>query len=530
MGTWAQGMSYRPIALPRGREAWLGFGALVAVVIALVLPHVAPRALAWPTIWLELVLVALTMWLGAALFKLNPLRRPFAPLTFFLLLFGLYFLAEPIDSILLGHHILDFYGVKADDAVVIGQATGVAVLSLVAVYAGYWLIAAFAPLLGSPQGTAPDSIHRSGDNITAEAPLSRSESPWSDRSIYLTVGALFLVNILAVALFVYSLGGVGRYFSGLSLGLLMVQGPVSHYFPFVAVYSSVGVLAFVIHRFGRLPIGATLALTALTLLLLQFDPNLTRQNVLSLALGLLIAYLCLRPRADELNSRDWKVTGGLIVVLLAYSVGHELYRELSGVNYVTPSSFAGYVHALFEPFRPSQDYIALTTMLPGQFSFDYGRHFLDIFTFAIPRDLWAAKPPFFGYQWVSYGPLQTTNYETSFTYLGELYAAGGAVGVAIGSGLLGAGIGGLERLRGWAAQHRYVLLVYVILMAVWLPNLVRAGFFDSTVNLVSYLPPVVLLGLVVRNTVERRQIGRLYLALAVIYVACSALVLIAGLA
>jgi hypothetical protein len=501
----------RPQALTGRAGLWAGLDrnvryglilvALVAFGVILPLVPLLPGVL---IVSIEIAVVGAGIVVGALAFELQPLRRPLTPMTLFLLFFALFFLVEPIDSLLLGHHILDVFNVSATDGFTVGEAIALSTASLVAVFAGYWAILRLVP--------APP--------VQAVNPLP---PVWSDRPVNVIVAALFLVNTVAVLLFIRAAGGVQSYFHGLSLGLTMVQGPLQHYFPFVAIYGSIAFIAYVVH--GRRPVLVTITLGALTVALLQFDPNLTRQNILGIAIALLVVYLVLRTRGEDFDRRDWQIAGGLAAVLLVYSVGHELYRELNGVNYVTPSSIKGYVHQLFEPFRPTQDYVALTTMFPNLFDYDYGRHFLDLFTFAVPRSFWPDKPPYFGYEWVSYGPLQTRNYETSFTYMGELYAAGGPAAVALGSVALGAAVGLLERLSRLARADRYVLLVYALLLAIWIPNVVRAGLFDSTLNFLAYLPPLIVLGLVVADPGRRRTFAKYLLVAGAAYASCAALIL-----
>jgi hypothetical protein len=220
-----------------------------------------------------------------------------------------------------------------------------------------------------------------------------------------------------------------------------------------------------------------------------------------------LVYLALRASGPTFGFREWAVIGGLAVVLLGYSLGHELFRETSGTGYATPTNLSGYVHRLFEPFKPSENVAVLLSLFPSHYPFDYGRHYLDGFEWGIPRTFWPAKPDNFGYEWVSFRPLRTSGYQTSFTYIGELYVAAGTVGVAAGSLVLGAILGLFRHLEQVATRHRYLLLIYVVLLSAWLPNLIRAGFYAATITLVAYIPPVLVAGLVLHRAAERRRVA-----------------------
>jgi hypothetical protein len=457
---------YTNIAIPEAAQSRTWLSVLLLFIFAALYVLLLPGAEYPEVVWLTLIPTTLALWLGPlGLISQRGDRTWYDPATLFNIAVLYYSLKGA--SLALGHHpdylrfVPDPTIVGCYRLVVLCVTTGI-----VAWWFGYRVMSGFIQRRHALSGL---------DGAVSTRPCRDTDTG----ALHMSVLLLSLLGLFGGVMFFRSVGvGVTAFITNpvqrcyLTDGTMGISAPLANIwkesmmmFPVATTLWLVGIgsqgrnpgLAWWLHAAASMFIHLAMSGRGETIGFILSIVFIYHLTVKRLSWGSL-ALLCVVGLTYAYVVRTWRSVAG--------AVGPQ---EAGGSELMSAISMTG-----FRSFLESTDladirlFVLIADVYGNSMPLKYGSSFLRVFSQLVPRFLWPTKPPDLGVEISNlYGGVSLAG--TPAGFFAEMYMNFGALGVAVGSALLGAGLALLyQKWIAWDRRPAHVALYAICIPAILL--------------------------------------------------------------
>jgi oligosaccharide repeat unit polymerase len=414
--------------------------ALLFISVGVVVPRIPCVELDWSRSGFGTsggILLAVNLGLIVSVLLLRP-NRPFdlfEPLHFMLFLFFMVFVARPLQILLRSDARV--YGMP-DDPLLIQTALGFGALGLVSFFAGY--------------------ASRAGPMVARAFPSFGW--PWQHPRVVWVSMILLTVGFAGYAIAIVRTGGVGAFLGTLQgRSLLEQSGSWVFASTVVLIHSATIILGSYVFKTGRLKLFfmVSLLLSAGMSVLLG-----GRSTVMIYLLSLVVIFYYLRYDTVKRSFRSIVIIGLFVIASVVFVVSLGSARtslERSGeIVLSTGSVIRQVVDQFISEFGQFDWMVIVEDLVPKTLPYQKGVTFLHLFTQAIPRAIWPAKPDPIEYTitWLVHG----VRSGSPFTIIGELFLNFKIPGIVVGMLIFGILARALYSYLGRHRDDPGVVLLY----------------------------------------------------------------------